>query len=215
MPLGLVLATLVILLSSAIAGEQYLVWGWRLPFLLASVMFVIGIYVRRFSTETSEFQTARAERSVGKIPLLEILQRYPVILTTEIYMVNQANFYITVVFIVSYAVGTLRVPFQTMLIATTIASFVQVFALAGFGALSDRVGRIPLMMGAAVGLLIIVFPLFAVIQTKDGVLISIALTVALIVNAAFLVPLLLFMRRRSLQKSDIRGYHSAQILDPS
>jgi MFS family permease len=154
-------------------------------------MFVIGIYVRRFSTETPEFQTARAERSAGKIPLLEVLQRYPkeVILTSGIYMVNQANFYITVVFIVSYAVGTLRVPFQTMLIGTTIASFVQVFALAGFGALSDRVGRIPLMMAAAIGLMMIVFPLFAVVQTKDGVLIAIALTVALIVNAAFFGPL--------------------------
>lgn len=130
-------------------------------------------------------------------------------------MVNQANFYITVVFIVSYAVGTLGVPFQTMLVAITFASFVQVFALAGFGALPDRVGRIPLMMGAAVGLMIIVFPLFAVIQTKEAALISIALTLALIVNAAFLAPLLRSTPRRSLQKSDIQGYHLAQILDQS
>jgi MFS family permease len=92
----------------------------------------------------------------------------------------------------SYGGRTLGLGFSTMLNAVMVASFFQIFASIGFGALSDRVGRLPVVMSAAIFIGLYIFPLFWLVETKDPVIITVAMTVALIAFGAVYGPVAAF-----------------------
>jgi MFS family permease len=69
-PAGLLLANLAVLVFSAISGDQFLVWGWRIPFLLSIVMVVVGLYIRLRILETPTFQRLVAENRIERVPVL-------------------------------------------------------------------------------------------------------------------------------------------------
>src|SRR5438094_6796327 len=76
-PAGLFLANLAVLAFSAISGDQFLEWGWRVPFWLSIVMVGIGLYIRLGILETPVFQRGVAEERVARAPFLEVIRRQP------------------------------------------------------------------------------------------------------------------------------------------
>src|SRR5437879_4602130 len=76
-PAGLFLANLAILVFSTWSGDQFAVWGWRIPFLLSIVLVGIGLWVRLGILETPVFQKLVAERRVEKAPIVEVIRRQP------------------------------------------------------------------------------------------------------------------------------------------
>ena len=95
-PAGLFLANLAVLFFSWWSGDQFLVWGWRIPFLLSIVMVGIGLWIRLGITETPVFQKVLDEERVERVPVLEVLKRQPkqVALTALLRMPEQAPGYI-------------------------------------------------------------------------------------------------------------------------
>ncbi|UUT34652.1 MFS transporter [Microbacterium elymi] len=75
-PAGAILATLVVSLVSAITGEQFLVWGWRIPFLLSAVLIVIGLIIRLRVTESPLFRRLEQSSQKRKLPLVEVLTHH-------------------------------------------------------------------------------------------------------------------------------------------
>ena len=108
-PAGLFLANLAVLASSAISGDQFLVWGWRAPFLISIVLVAIGLYIRLGILETPIFARLVAERKVSRAPSIEVLGRYPkqVILSALVRMAEQAPFYIFTAFVFTYGTTVL------------------------------------------------------------------------------------------------------------
>ena len=76
-PAGLFLANMAVLAFSAISGDQFLVWGWRIPFLLSIVMVAVGLYIRLGILETPVFRRIVAEERVERAPALEVIKRQP------------------------------------------------------------------------------------------------------------------------------------------
>lgn len=189
-PLGLLLATGMLKLANEITGPDYLTWGWRLPFVFAVVVLALGMWVRRQTIETPEFKAATAKGTPPRKPLLVAIQKYPreVIYSAAVFAVSQCVYYLVIVFAVQYCVGTLKVPLTAMMTTVAVASFLQIFALIGFGALSDRLGRVPVMLFGAIGLLLVLTQFFQLLQTKDQLMITIAMTAALALNSAFYGP---------------------------
>ena len=72
-PCGLFLANLAVLAFSAMSGEQFLSWGWRIPFLLSLVLVGVGLYIRLGILETPVFAKLLAERKVERAPMLEVI----------------------------------------------------------------------------------------------------------------------------------------------
>jgi MFS family permease len=66
-----------VLFFSWFSGDQFLVWGWRIPFLLSIVMVGIGLWIRLGITETPVFQKVLDEERVERVPVLEVLKRQP------------------------------------------------------------------------------------------------------------------------------------------
>src|SRR6267378_2027277 len=109
-PAGLFFANLAVLAFSAISGDQFLTWGWRVPFWLSIVMVAVGLYIRLGILETPVFQRVVAEERVARAPVLEVIKRQPkeIILTALARMAEQAPFYIFAAFIFTYGTTVLH-----------------------------------------------------------------------------------------------------------
>ena len=76
-PAGLFLANIAVLVFSAISGDQFLTWGWRVPFWLSIVMVGIGLYIRLGILETPVFARIMEERRIERTPVVEVIKRQP------------------------------------------------------------------------------------------------------------------------------------------
>src|SRR5499433_1017789 len=124
-PAGLFLANLAVLFFSWLSGDQFLVWGWRIPFLLSIVMVGIGLWIRLGITETPVFQQVLDEERVERVPVLEVLKRQPkqVALTALLRMPEQAPGYIFGAFVFTYGTTVLGVQ-RNLLLYAVLASAV-------------------------------------------------------------------------------------------
>src|SRR5271169_2872795 len=103
-PAGLLLANIAVLVFSRISGDQFLVWGWRIPFMLSIVMVAVGLYIRLGILETPTFQRLLAEQRIEQAPVLEVIKRQPreIILSALARTAEQAPAYIYLAFVFAY-----------------------------------------------------------------------------------------------------------------
>jgi metabolite-proton symporter len=181
-PAGLFLANLVVLGSSAVSGEQFLTWGWRIPFVLSIVLVAIGLYIRLKILETPVFSRLVREKRIERAPTAEVIRRQPkqIILAALARMAEQAPFYIFTAFVFSYATGQLHVTRDFVLTAVLCAAFVSFFSIPIFGHLSDRFGRRNIYLLGAIVTGIFGFLYFAMLNTGIGAVIFIAVILSLI-----------------------------------
>jgi MFS family permease len=152
-PSGLFLSNLAILAFSSWSGDQFLTWGWRIPFLLSIVLIGVGLWVRLGILETPVFQKLASERKIERAPILEVIRKQPreILLSALLRMAEQAPFYIFTAFVFAYGTGTLKMPRDLILIAVLAASLLSFVAIPLSGHISDRIGRRKMyLIGAAV-----------------------------------------------------------------
>jgi len=181
-PAGLFLANLAVLAFSRLSGQQFLTWGWRIPFLLSIVLVALGLYIRLGILETPVFARLVAENRVVRAPVREVLRSQPreIILTALCRMAEQAPFYIYTAFIFAYGTGVLDLHRDFLLVAVLAASVVSFFFIPIFGHLSDRFGRKRVyMLGAALtGIYGLAY--FGLLDTRSGVLVVLAIVLSLV-----------------------------------
>jgi len=176
-PAGSVLATLVLGLFAGLPDDQFLSWGWRVPFLLSAVLVIIGLYLRYRVTESPDFTRAQDAGEVRTgVPLLRVLKRYPLsalfgILAAAAPLFMQA---LLAIWAVPYVAAQGVVPRQDALYMLTFSSFVHIFAIPFFAWLSDRYGRRPVMLAGAVISIALVFPMFALLNSGSYWLVALA-----------------------------------------
>ncbi|MEJ8281241.1 MFS transporter [Pseudonocardia spirodelae] len=189
-PSGMVLSTLVLALSAGLTGDAFLTWGWRIPFLLSVVLLGIGLFVRLSVTETPVFAAAAASSATpARAPLFEVLSRpRNLLLAVGVgfgAFVAQGTL---TTFLISYAVGA-GFERQTVLNALTASSVVAILGIIGFSALSDRVGRRPVVLGGAVATGLWCIAIFPMIDTGSAVLLTLAVVVGQgVTHAAWFGP---------------------------
>ena len=181
-PCGLLLSTIAVAIFSAISGDQFATWGWRLPFALSIVLVGVGLWIRLGILETPVFQKLLDENKVEKAPILEVIKKQPkeIILSALLRMSEQAPFYIFTAFVFAYAVGTLKMDRNFILIAVMVAACVEFITIPLAGHISDRIGRRRMfLIGAAVtGLFGFLY--FGMIDTAIPSAVFIAIVLSLI-----------------------------------
>jgi metabolite-proton symporter len=181
-PCGLFLANLAVLAFSQMSGEQFLSWGWRIPFALSLVLVGVGLYIRLGILETPVFAKLLAERKVERTPMLTVIRQYPkeILLSALARMAEQAPFYIFTAFIFSYGIETLHVSRNFLLTAVLSASVLSFVSIPLFGHLSDRIGRKNMYMigGAVTGVFGFIY--FAMLNTGSEMVIFLAVILSLI-----------------------------------
>lgn len=181
-PCGLFLANLAVLVFSQMAGDQFLAWGWRIPFALSIILVGVGLYIRLGILETPVFSRLVAERQVDRTPMLTVIREYPkeILLSAFARMSEQAPFYIFTAFVFSYGIGTLHVSRDFLLTAVLSASVLSFVSIPLCGHISDQIGRKNMyMLGAAVtGIFGFVY--FAMLNTGSLTIIFLAIILSLI-----------------------------------
>src|SRR5580693_2242015 len=126
-PAGLFLANLAVLGVSAISGDQFLTWGWRIPFLLSIVLIAIGLYIRLGILETPTFRRIVAENRVARVPVIEVIKRQPrsIVLAALARMAEQAPAYIYLAFVFAYGTQVLHQDRDFLLICLICAGVVS------------------------------------------------------------------------------------------
>jgi len=181
-PAGLFLANLAVLFFSWYSGDQFLNWGWRIPFLLSIVMVAIGLWIRLGILETPVFQRILAENKVERAPTIEVLKRQPreIILSALLRMAEQTPGYIFNAFVLTYGtlvLGASRNLLLTGLVAMTALGFITAPIA---GALSDRIGRRKVYISGCVFVAAFTFVYFALLDTKVPELIFLAIALSFI-----------------------------------
>ncbi len=188
-PVGVVLANLAFLVVNAsVSPEDFLAWGWRIPFVFSIVLIALSLYVQLRLEETPAFrllQQASAERArtaparrTGS-PVLAALRRYPreIALAAGAFMAVQVTFYILITWVIAYGTNPagLNLPRTTMLLGVLIGALVAIPSQLVSGAISDLLGRRGIYMAGAVLLGIWGFVMFPLIDTGSLLWISVAI----------------------------------------
>jgi metabolite-proton symporter len=189
-PAGLLLATAVFNLFSLLPDEQFIRWGWRVPFLLGIALLAVGMFIRIQVFESPLFAEARETKPPPKVPLLEVLRKYPrnILLAMGARFAENGCFYIFTVFVITYSTTQLKIDKTVILNGVLLASAVQFFVIPAFGMLSDRVGRRPVYLAGAMGLALFAYPFFWMVNLGTPFAISLAITIGMIIHAAMYAP---------------------------
>ena len=181
-PAGLFLANLAVLASSEISGDQFLAWGWRVPFLLSALLIGIGLYIRLNVLETPVFTRLLSERRIERMPILEVIRRQPkeILLSAFVRVGQQAPFYIFTAFVFTYGTAQLHVSQNLVLTAVLSASVVSFVTIPLSGYVSDRIGRRRMSMIGAAAMAIFGFVYFALLNTMVPGWIFLAIVLSLI-----------------------------------
>ncbi|EKS6938597.1 MFS transporter [Enterobacter roggenkampii] len=141
--IGMLMATFIVSLMTLFSEEDFLSWGWRIPFLLSSVLVLLGLWIRKDIDETPDFQKVKASGQVAKAPLRDTLKHHwrEVLIAAGLKVVETAPFYIFSTFVVSYATSTLTYQKSQALEAVTLGALVATLMIPLMGLLSDKVGR--------------------------------------------------------------------------
>ena len=182
-PAGLLLSTVAFTVVQNITTEgQFMAWGWRIPFLVSIVLVAVGLFVRLAVLESPAFKAVKESGGQAKeMPIVELVktQKRDVLSAMGMRIAENGCFYIFTVFVLAYGEDTLNLSKNTMLTGVIIAASIGLFTIPLYGALSDRFGRRTLYMAGALFTLAFAFPFFALLNTKEPVLIWLAIVLAI------------------------------------
>ena len=176
----------VFALVSQLPNDQFLAWGWRIPFLLSVVLIGIGLFIRLRVIESPMFEGVKASGTVVKAPLIELLKRYPkqIVLALGTRFATDITFNVMNVFMLAYGTQQLGLPRSFFLNAILIGCVVELFTLPMFGKLSDRIGRRKVYMMGAVFVGMYGFLFFQLVETRDPMYIVLAYICGLALSQA-------------------------------
>lgn len=165
---GFLLGSVTVTLLETVLSEQAMdAYGWRIPFLLAGVLGGIGLYIRLKLGDTPEFEELRESGDVSTSPLRDAVTTAwkPILQIAGLVVIHNVGFYLVYTFLPSYFTKTLGFSKTDAFISITVASVVGLALILPLGALSDRIGRKPVLIAGAVGFAVLAYPLFLLLTS--------------------------------------------------
>ncbi|OQR60058.1 MFS transporter [Streptomyces maremycinicus] len=171
-PLGSLLSTAVVALVVTLPKDEFAAWGWRVPFLLSVVLLGVGLFVRLKVVESPLFAEVKKDRAESRLPVLDVLRRpRPVLLACCVGIGAFTAQSLLTSYLIAYATG-IGYARQQVLTALTVSAAVALVVLPCASALSDRVGRRPVVLAGALASAALAFPVLALVDSgSPGLLI--------------------------------------------
>ncbi|HST75902.1 MAG TPA: MFS transporter [Acetobacteraceae bacterium] len=177
-PAGLLLSTGVFAVFARMPQDQFLAWGWRIPFAASALLVGVGLLIRSRVLETPAFERRRG-RSADP-PVLDVIRQYPraVLLAMGARFGENAVFYLYSVFVLVYCTQHVGMDRRIVLTGVMVAAAVELLCIPFFGWLSDRVGRCAVYLGGALFTVAYAYPFFLLLDTGSAPLVWLALVLA-------------------------------------
>lgn len=193
-PAGLILANLAFLsVVTFVPPEHFMTWGWRVPFLLSSVLVIVGLVIRLRLEETPVFAEAKAKASktAERVPVAAVLRsHWKSVLAGGLTMSAPAMIgYVMIAYLLSYGVTQLGVSRPLMIGLVLWSSAVWLVLTLVFAAGSDRYGRRRVYLWGAWSGLAMVFPLFWLLDTREPWLMALGMTLLAVSMSAMYSPI--------------------------
>lgn len=163
--LGIMLGGILSTALSAGLGEAAMHdWGWRIPFLIAGPLGLVGLFIRLKLEDTPEFTSIAAKGQTVDSPLRRVLkQPRPLLLAGGIAILYGVSFYMVFTYMTTYIRTVAKLGTGVALGSVLLGGIVALILLPVTGALSDRLGRKPVLLFSAVGYLAMSYPMFSLI----------------------------------------------------
>jgi MHS family proline/betaine transporter-like MFS transporter len=157
------------LFNAVLTPEELVSWGWRVPFILGLFVGLLGAYLRWGLDDTPAYTRIEQSGDVAQSPLAEAITQYPreTLTAFGITLHNTVAYYIALIYMTGYMVTVSKLPQPTALWIGTFCLAVFVVLIPFMGALSDRIGRKPLLMASCVGYALLGYPLFVMASSGD------------------------------------------------
>jgi MFS family permease len=194
-PSGALLGTSLLGVFALLPEDQFLSWGWRVPFLLSAALLLIGLWVRLSVSETPVFTAAAQNSDSGtagrvRLPVWSVLRRPKVLILATLATMAPLGIQTTMAtFGNTYATTVGGAPRSGVLFAFSLATLISIFVMVGAGWLSDRVGRRPVIISGIAIFAVMSTALFALLGSGSLTLIALGFTVALICQNLAIGPL--------------------------
>jgi MFS family permease len=183
-PVGVLTSNIAFLAVSPLADEDFMAWGWRLPFLASIVLVVVGIIVRRRLQDAPEFQRLKQERSLAKVPVADLFRTEPlkVVLASLAAIGPPAIGYSVIVYMLTYGTQVVGFPRPLLLTLILLSTLVWIATIVVSAVLADRYGAKPIYVIGTITAVVWPLPMFALVDTGNAGLAFIAFCVAAIVQ---------------------------------
>lgn len=167
--LGMLLAAGVIALLTQLPDDQFMTWGWRVPFVGSVVLVFIGLWIRNGLDETPEFKRIQEKGAQLKLPIKEVVTKHwgAVLVSIGAKAAETGPFYIFGTYVVAYATNILGARSNMVLLAVAAAALVATLWMPIFGAISDRVSRAALYRWSALTTIVLVVPYYLILNTGE------------------------------------------------
>jgi metabolite-proton symporter len=188
-PLGLLFSTGVVALCQWRLGpDNFLGWGWRIPFYLSGLLIVIGLVIRVRILETPLFRRLQEEKQVAEAPLYETITRHwrEIVLAAGARIAEQSCFYLFTAYVLAYNKDVLGISDQVILLGVNLAAVLEIITIPVFGLLSDHFTRRRIYVLGCLYLALFAFPYFALLDTRQPALVVLAIVLSLTVGHAML-----------------------------
>lgn len=178
-PAGLLVATLVLWVTQVATGDNFLRWGWRIPFLLSILLVILGLWMRLSLEDASSFKRVKAAGAQERVPILTTFREYPrqLTLATMSMISTGAFFYIIVTYTLAYASQKKTISGGHMFASIMAAATVAMISILICGQLSEKHGRRRMVLWGIVGMGVWIFPCFWAIDSGNWILVMICLMI--------------------------------------
>ncbi|HKT14402.1 MAG TPA: MFS transporter [Allosphingosinicella sp.] len=180
---GQLIALAVLLVLQALLAESAIeAWGWRIPFLIGGLLALSVFYLRRNLAETESFRNAQAS-GAPKSSAWTLFAHHPreALLVMALTAGGTLAFYAYSIYVQKFLVNTTGFDRETATQITAAALFLFMLIQPAAGALSDRIGRKPLMAGFGIAGMILTWPIFVALESASSPLVAFLLVMAALI----------------------------------
>lgn len=167
-PAAVLLSMGIFAIVTRMSGENFAVWGWRIPFLLSFVLLIIGMMIRLGVNESPEFAEATERRTISRFPIIEAFRSAtkPIIFTLLAFTIGTAGFYFTNTFLIAYTTRTLGLDRSLILECLAMVAVVQFIGQLIAAKIAERIGDSRFLLAASALAMLAPYPMFLLVELK-------------------------------------------------
>lgn len=181
-PAGQLSSAGILAIMALLPNDQFLSWGWRVPFLFSGALVVVGLYIRAKVPESPKFLAIKAANKQPKLPISEVFRhaKKTTLLLIFVQAASTIGYYLFTVYSLSYVSNDLKLPQAWALAGVLIGAGVLLGAMPLYAALSDRIGRRPVYAAGTLFIGLYAVPFFWLLNTRNNVVIVLAIAAAIV-----------------------------------